>query len=123
MRRYALVLSAVLFFVTTVSAQEREASSGANQKTAPTYKAESSAYVIEDQNAWTYVTENRSFRFKEVLGDSGDYEAVLLLEQTYHNQRTDGLEGTTGKVTVNAWTLKQGKEHQLRWTLEANGNE
>jgi hypothetical protein len=122
MRRHALVLLAVLFSVITFSAQEREASSGANQKTSPTYRAESLAYVIEGQDASTYVTENRSFRFEEVLGDNGNYEAVILLEQTYHNERTPGLEGTRGKVTVNAWTLKQGKDRQLRWTLEAGGN-
>jgi hypothetical protein len=117
MRCHALVIAASLFSVLAVSAQER------NQKSAPTFKAESSAHVIEGRDAWTYVTENRSFQFEEVLGDSGDYEAVILLEQTYHNERTPGLEGTTGKVTVNAWTLKQGKERQLRWTLEASGNE
>jgi hypothetical protein len=122
MRRHAFVLPAVLLSVIIASAQEREASSGAHQKTSPTYRAESSAYVIEAQDAWTYVTENRSFRFEEVLGD-GNYEAVILLEQTYHNERTDGLEGTRGTVRVNAWTLKQGKDRQLRWTLEASGNE
>jgi hypothetical protein len=99
MRCRALVIAALLFSVLAVSAQER------NQKSTPTFKAESSAYVIEGRDAWTYVTENRSFQFEEVLGDSGDYEAVILLEQTYHNERTPGLEGTTGKVTVNAWTL------------------
>src|SRR5215469_5504199 len=123
MRSHTLVLPAVLFSLITVWAQERGASSGASQKTSPTYKAESLAHVIEGQDAWTYVTENRSFRFEEVLGDSGNYEAVILLEQTYHNERTPGLEGTQGKVTVNAWTLKQGKDRQLRWTLEASGNE
>jgi hypothetical protein len=123
MRRHACVLPALLVFVLTASAQERHASSGGSQKTAPTYRAESSAYVIEGKDAWTYVTENRSFRFEEVLGDSGDYEAVILLEQTYHNERTPGLEGTRGRVTVNAWTVKQGKDRQLRWTLEADGNE
>jgi hypothetical protein len=117
MRYHALVIATLLFCVPAVSAQER------NPKTSPTYSAESSAYVIEGHDAWTYVTENHSFRFEEVLGDSGDYEAVILLEQTYHNERTPGLEGTTGKVAVNAWTLKQGKERQLRWTLEASGNE
>src|SRR4051794_23463172 len=103
MRCHALVTAALLFSVLAVSAQEH------NQKTSPTYRADSSAYVIEGHDAWTYVTENRSFRFEEVLGDSRDYDALILLEQTYHNERTPGLEGTTGKVTVNAWTLKQGK--------------
>lgn len=88
MRCCALVLATLLVSVIPVFAQDR------NQKTLPTYTAESSAYVVEGHEAWTYVTENRSFQFEEVLGDSGNYEAVLLLEQTYHNERTPGLEGT-----------------------------
>jgi hypothetical protein len=123
MKRDVLVVLALLFSVNTVSAQKRDVGSIADQKTSPTYKAESSAYVIEGQDAWTYVTENRSFRFEEVLGDTGNYEAMLLLEETYHNERTPGIEGTRGKVTVNAWTLKQGKDRQLRWPIEASGNE
>lgn len=123
MKPHSLILPAALLFVLTASAQEREVGSLTSQKIQPTYRAESSAYVAEGKDAWTYVTENRSFRFEEVLGDSGNYEAVLLLEQTYHNERTPGLEGTKGTVTVNAWTLRQGKERQLRWTLEASGNE
>lgn len=123
MKRHALVVFALLFSVNTVSAQERDVSSTANQKTSSTYKAESSAYVIEGQDAWTYVTENRSFRFEEVLGDTGNYEAVLLLEETYHNERTPGVEGTRGRVTVNSWSLIQGKDRQQRWAIEASGNE
>ena len=61
------------------------------------YRAESSAYVIHGKDAWTYVTENRSFRFAEVLGDNGNYETVLLLEETYHNERTDSVEGVRGR--------------------------
>jgi len=93
------------------------------QKTTPQYRAESSAHVIEGKDAWTYVTENRSFRFEEVLGDTGNYETLLLLEETYHNERTPGIEGTNGKITVNAWTLKNGQQRELRWTLQARGNE
>lgn len=93
------------------------------QKAAPVYRVESSAYVIEGKDAWTYVTENRSFRFEEVLGDTGNYETLLLLEETYHNERTPGKDGTNGKIAVNAWTLKSGQQRELRWTLEARGNE
>jgi hypothetical protein len=31
------------------------------------------------KDAWTFVTENRSFRFEQVLGDEGTYEALLRL--------------------------------------------
>jgi hypothetical protein len=93
------------------------------QKTIPPYRAESSAYVIEGKDAWTYVTENRSFRFEEVLGDSGNYETLLLLEETYHNERKPGIEGANGTISVNAWTLKNGHQRELRWTLQARGNE
>jgi hypothetical protein len=123
MRLSALHGFLVLLSFVTVSAQERDPSSGAAQKTSPTYRVQSSAYVIQGQNAWTYVTENRLFRFEEILGDTGTYETLLLLEETYHNERTPGVEGTKGKVTVNAWTLKQGKDRELRWTLQASGNE
>jgi hypothetical protein len=95
----------------------------AEKKADSPYRAESSAHVIEGKDAWTFVTENRSFRFEQVLGDEGTYEALLLLEETYHNERTDGIEGMRGNVTVNAWTLKQGRERELRWTLQAKGNE
>lgn len=93
------------------------------KKTAPRYRAESSAYIVQGKDAWTYVTENRSFRFEEVLGDTGDYEAPLLLEETYHNERTDGIEGVRGNATVKAWTVKHGGERELRWTLKEIGNE
>jgi len=87
------------------------------------YRAESSAYVIHGKDAWTYVTENRSFRFAEVLGDNGNYEAVLLLEETYHNERTDSVEGVRGKATAKAWTLERGRQRKLRWTFHEAGNE
>ena len=93
------------------------------KKTAPPYKAESSAYVIQGKNAWTFVTENRSFRFAEVLGDDGDYAALLLLEETFRNEHTDGLEGVRGKATVRAWTLQPGRPRELRWTIQETGNE
>jgi hypothetical protein len=93
------------------------------KKTSPPFRAESSAYVIEGKDAWTFVTENRSFRFAEVLGDKGTYEALLLLEETYHNERTDGVEGMKGSATVRAWDVKPGGQRELRWTLQARGNE
>ncbi len=92
------------------------------QKTVP-YRAESSAYIIESKDALKYVTENRSFRFEEVLGDTGNYEALLLLEETYHNERTPGIEGTDGEITVNAWTLTNRQQRVLRWALKAKANE
>jgi hypothetical protein len=96
---------------------------GTAEKTMPLYRAESSAYLVHGKDAWTYVTENRSFHFVEVLGDQGGYEAVLLLEETYHNERTDGREGVRGNATVRAWTLEHGRQSQLRWTFNEIGNE
>jgi hypothetical protein len=92
-------------------------------KAVPPYRAESSAYIVQGKDAWTYVTENRSFRFAEVLGDKGNYEAVLLLEEAYHNERTDSVEGVRGSATVKAWTVKRDGERELRWTFQETGNE
>jgi len=58
-----------------------------------------------------------------VLGDDGDYAALLLLEETFHNEHTDGLEGVRGKATVRAWTLQPGRPRELRWTIQETGNE
>jgi len=96
---------------------------GTAKKTVPQYRAESSAYVIQGKDASTYVTQNRSFRFVDVLGDQGNYEAVLLLEETYHNERADGIEGVRGDTTVRAWTLEPGRQRELRWTFHEAGNE
>lgn len=93
------------------------------KKPQSTFRAESSAYVVRGKDAWTYVTENRTFRFAEVLGDSGNYEAELLLEETYHNERRDGIEGVRGNAMVKAWTLERGRQRELRWTFTENGNE
>lgn len=95
------------------------------KRTSPSYRAESSAYVIRGKDAWTYVTENRSFRFNEVLGDNGaNYQALLLLEESFHNERrTDGVEGVEGKATVKGWTLEPNRPRQLRWTIQETGNE
>jgi hypothetical protein len=116
MKMLAAVLIAALFGI-----QNTDLTTG--KKTSPPFRAESSAYVIEAKDAWTFVTENRSFRFREVLGDKGTYEALLLLEETYHNERTDGIEGVQGSATVKAWNLKAGGQRELRWTLQARGNE
>lgn len=93
---------------------------GKAKKRVPSYKAESSAYILKRKEAWTFVTENRSFRFVDVLGDDGPQ---LLLEESYHNEHTDGIEGMHGRATVRAWTLVRGRQHGLRWTFQENGNE
>jgi len=112
----AIVLVAVLFGLQNTHLRTEK-------KTVPSYRAESSAYVVRGKDAWTYVTENRSFRFAEVLGDTGNYEAVLLLEEAYRNERTDGIEGVQGNATVKAWTVKRDGERELRWTFQETGNE
>ena len=96
---------------------------GTDKKTATSYQAESSAYVIRGKDAWTYVTENRSCRFDEVLGDDGNYEALLLLEESFRNERTDGVEGVKGNATVKAWTLEPNRPRTPRWTVQETGNE
>jgi hypothetical protein len=112
----AIVLIAVLF-------GSQNTHSGTETKTVPTYRAESSAYIVRGKDGWTHVTENRSFRFADVLGDSGNYEAELLLEETYHNERIDGIEGVRGNTSVKAWTLEHGGQRKLRWVFHEVGNE
>jgi hypothetical protein len=112
----AIVLVAVLFGL-------QDTRVGTETKTAPPYRAESSAHVSRLKDAWTFVTENRSFRFADVLGDTGNYEAVLLFEEAYHNERTDGIEGMRGSATIKAWTIKRDGGRELRWTFRENGNE
>ena len=98
--------------------------SAANEKAEPTYRAESSAFVIRGKDAWTFITENRSFVFHEVLSDDGsNYKALLLLEESFHNERTDGIEGMKGNATVKGWTLEANRPRQLRWTIRETGNE
>ena len=116
MKMVVIVLAAALFGLQNTQV-------GTEKKSVPRYRAESSAYVVRSKDAWTYVTENRTFRFAEVLGDTGNYEAVLLLEETYHNERTDGIEGMQGNATVRAWTVKRDGERELRWTFQETGNE
>jgi hypothetical protein len=117
MKRMSGVLAAALIGSSVVHA-------GTTKKTTPPYRAESSAYVIKGKNAWTFATENRTFRFVEVPGDQGrDQAALLLLEETYHNEHTDFLEGVKGSATVKAWTLRPDRPRELRWTLREVGNE
>ena len=122
MREDPLVNMVVIAFVAALFGLQNT-QVGTEKKPVPPYRAESSAYVVRGKDAWTYVTENRSFRFAEVLGDTGNYEAVLLLEETYHNDRTDGIEGMQGNATVKAWTVKRDGERELRWTFHETGNE
>ncbi len=116
MKTMAAILIAVLFSLQNTGL-------GTEKNTAPHYRAESSAHVIKGKDGSTYVTENRSFRFAEVLGDEGNYEAMLLLEETYHNEHTDFIEDVRGNTTVKAWTLKPGRQRELRWTFHETGNE
>ena len=117
MKTVAVVLVAVLFAFPNMGRSTEK-------KPVAPYRAESSAYVVKGKDTWTYVTENRSFRFAEVLGDEGNnYEALLLLEETYHNERTDGMEGVRGNATVKAWTMQQRRQRELRWAFKENGNE
>jgi hypothetical protein len=81
------------------------------------------AYVREDKDSWTYVTENGSFHYNEVLGDKGIYEAVLLLEEKYHNENTPGIEGMRGDATVKAWTVTNPHHREMRWTAHEKANE
>lgn len=116
MKTPAAVLFAILFGFQIIDP-------GSAKKAVPQYRAESSAYVTQGKDRATYVTQNRSFRFVDVLGDQGGYEAVLLLEETYRNERADGIEGVRGDTTVRAWTLEPGRPRDLRWTLHETGNE
>jgi hypothetical protein len=100
----------------------QSADAGTVRRTAAPYRAESSAYVIWGKDTWTYVTENRSFQFLEVLNDQGQQADVFLLEETYHNERREGEEGARGNVTVKAWALRPGHQRKLRWSFQEVGN-
>jgi hypothetical protein len=116
-------VKALAVFLVSIGLGLQGTDSRTDKKSPALYKAESSAYVIQGKDAWTFVTENRSFRFAEVLGDDRNYAALLLLEETFHNERTDGVEGLRGKATVKAWTLQRGRPREARWTIEETGNE
>ena len=117
MKTLAAILVAILFGFQTTGPSKAK-------KTVPQYRAESSAYVTQGKDWTTYVTQNRSFRFVDVLSDPGDnYEAALLLEETYLNERADGMEGMRGATTVRAWTLEPGRPREPRWTFHEIGNE
>ncbi len=100
---------------------------GTTKKTTTPYRAISSAYITKRKDAWTFVTENRSFQFVELPDDEGNpggnQGALLLLEETYHNEHTDGVEGVQGSATVKAWTLEPNRPRELRWTFREVGNE
>lgn len=53
----------------------------------------------------------------------GEQGTLLLLEETYHNERTDFVEGVQGKATVTAWTLRPDRPRELRWSFQETGNE
>jgi hypothetical protein len=94
------------------------------KKPAPVYRAESSASVVHGKDTWTYVTENRSFRFEETLKDDGSgYEAELLLEESYRNEHRDGSDEVKGTATIKAWTIEPNRPRKLRWTIHEIGNE
>jgi hypothetical protein len=60
----------------------------------------------------------------DVLSDKGDsYETTLLLEETYRNERTDGVEGARGNAEVKAWTLRAEAPRTFRWNFRETGNE
>ena len=117
MKIVAVIVVATLFSFpsTSISTEKRPA---------PHYRAESSVYVIDGKDTTTYVTENRSFRFADVLGDEGkNYELGLLLEETYHNEHTDGMDEVRGNATIKAWTIQSGRPRKLRWAFKENGNQ
>src|SRR5271155_1811015 len=91
-------------------------------KSVPGFHTESLAYIREEKDSWTYVTNNSSFQFVDVLGDKGIYEAVLLLEENYHNENTPGIEGMRGDATVKAWTIGTARQRELRWTINQKAN-
>jgi hypothetical protein len=117
------------FFVFSLAAAASLAScSKSTKQEAPArdslgFHTTSSAYVREDKGSWTYVTENGSFHYKEVLGDKGTYEAALLLEEKYHNENTPVIEGMRGDATVTAWTMTNPRDRELRWTAREKANE
>src|SRR5258707_701738 len=91
-------------------------------KSGPGFHTESSAFIRQEKDSWTYVTNNSSFQFIEVLGDKGIYEAVLLLEENYHNENTPEIEGMRGDATVKAWTIGTARQRELRWTINQKAN-
>jgi len=115
---FAVLLSSSL----VLSSCSNRANSETSTKSAPGFHTESSAYIREEKNSWTYVTNNSSFQFAEVLGDKGIYEAVLLLEESYRNENTPGIEGMRGDATVKAWTMGNARQRELRWTINEKAN-
>ena len=80
----------------------------------------STAYTRRSDGA--YVTDNRVFEFVNALLDDGDRSTWLLLLKSIHNEHIDGLEETTGRVRVQAWTLGKNGTREKRWNLSSAGN-
>jgi hypothetical protein len=116
------LLALLLSFATVLSSCSKNASPGTTRNK-PGNQTESSAYIVDELKSRTYVTDNGSFHFVEVLGDKGDYEAVLLLEEHYRNENTPGVEGMRGEATVTAWTIGAFHQKELRWTAHEKANE
>jgi len=89
---------------------------------APPFHTESTAYVRQEKDNWTYVTENSTFHFTQVLGDKGASEPPLLIEESYHNENTSGIEGTRGDATIWGWMIGPRRDRELRWTIHDIGN-
>src|SRR5215475_14369584 len=121
MTRCLLVL--ILSTALALSSCSKSASPGVSTKSFSGFHTASTAYIREDKDSWSYVTDNSSFHFTEVLGDKGTYEAVLLLEENYHNENTPGIEGMRGDATIKAWTMANPGQRDLRWTVNEKANE
>lgn len=87
------------------------------------YRAESKAYVRHEKNSTIYVTENQFFEIASLLNKDGNDYTRLLLQATYHNERTFDDEDTQGNVTVKAWTLLPNGGRKPRWEIHQKGNE
>jgi hypothetical protein len=116
------LLAFLLSFATVLSSCSKNANPGTTRNK-PGYQTGSSAYIVDELKSRTYVTDNGSFHFVEVLGDKGDYEAVLLLEEHSRNENTPGVEGMRGEATVTAWTIGVFHQKELRWTAHEKANE
>jgi len=118
-RQSLIFLLFVVLVLTSCSKHATLANSGTDSSD---FHTQSIAYVRQDKDSWTYVTDNSSFHFTEVLGDKGTYDAALLLEENYHNENTPGIEGMRGDATVRAWTLTSPHQRDLRWTAHEKAN-
>jgi hypothetical protein len=108
---------------TVLTSCSKNASLKGTTENKPGQRTESSAYIVDELKSRTYITDNGSFHFVEVLGDKGDYEAVLLLEEHYRNENTAGIEGMRGDASITAWTIGMGHQREVRWTAHEKANE